>query len=83
VVLLALLKVGRVGLSPVSVVPTCTPLASKTSQECVNAGFVAATVATVGVELSVSTVLMFVPVQTSVGSVKLAVGVGSTVKVCE
>ena len=30
-------------------VPTCTPLASKTSQECVNAGFVAATVATVGV----------------------------------
>ena len=25
---------------------------------------------------------MFVPVQTSVGSVKLAVGVGSTVKVC-
>ena len=49
-VLLALLKVGRVGLSPVSVVPTCTPLASKTSQECVNAGFVAATVATVGVK---------------------------------
>ena len=39
-------------------------------------------VPSLGVELSVSTVLMFVPVQTSVGSVKLAVGVGSTVKVC-
>ena len=38
-------------------------------------------VPSLGVELSVSTVLMFVPVQTSVGSVKLAVGVGSTVKV--
>ncbi len=49
-VLLVLLKVGRVGLSPVSVVPTCVPVASKTSQECVKAGFVAATVATVGVK---------------------------------
>ena len=38
-------------------------------------------VPSLGVELSVSTVLMFVPVQTSVGSVKLAVGVGSMVKV--
>ena len=48
-VLLVLFNVGRVGLSPVSVVPTCTPVASKTSQECVKAEFVAATVATVGV----------------------------------
>ena len=49
-VLLVLLKVGRVGLSPVSVVPTCVPVAlSTTVQECVKAVFVAATVATVGV----------------------------------
>ena len=48
-VLLVLLKVGRVGLSPVSVVPTCVPVASKTVQACIKAVFVAATVAPVDV----------------------------------